>query len=130
MLVTEENIYSNCGIDSPASVILWDLVKDNKKTRNRIITIIKNYQAYYKSLDDIKDPKIRIHLHNLIMHTAKLITIKAVQPKINTYLGNVLQFIYKKSLENANKHRKTERLRKKLHAALRKSYNIESPYFI
>lgn len=95
----EENIYTNTGINSPASKTLWELVKDDVKIRNRIISIIKIYKNYYKCLSDIKNIQVRTHMARLIMQDGNEIELTVSDTKIITYFRNVMRSLYKVCIE-------------------------------
>lgn len=119
----EENIYTNTGIDTPAASTLWKLVKDDVRLRNRVIAIIKNYQRYYVSLSDVKNAKARMHFIKMIAAEADNIALNVEEPKITTYLRNVLKYIYRKALDDAIIAWKAED-KKRLHASIRKQLTL------
>lgn len=102
----EENIYTNTGINSSAAKTLWELVKDDVKIRNRIISIIKIYKNYYKCISDIKNIQVRTHIARLIMQDGNKIDLSVSNPKIITYFRNVIRSLYKLCIEEIKEDRK------------------------
>lgn len=119
----EEDIYTNTGVNTPAALTLWKLVKDDVKLRNRVVYIISLYRNYYKGLSDIKNVKTRTHMIRLVMREGEKQLLKTTDPKVATYFKNVMKYIYRKALEETKEDWKIEDS-KKLHASVRSQYTL------
>jgi hypothetical protein len=104
----EETIYTAGGIDSLAGDYLWEMVKHDKKNRNRVLSVINEYHTYYKSLSKV-NPRIRKHLFRLIMQEGDDIVESKKYP-YSTFLRNVLKSIYKKNMRKADEEQRAAKL--------------------
>jgi hypothetical protein len=95
----EENIYTSTGINTPAAMTLWKLVRDDVKLRNRVIAVINTYRNYYKCLSDIKNVKVRVHMMRVLLHSSEKEVFDSQDKKVETYFHNVLTYIYRKAIK-------------------------------
>lgn len=108
----EEDISTSTGVNTPAAMTLWKLVKDDVKLRNRVISIISTYKNYYKCLSDIKNVKVRTHMIILLMKSGEAELLDTTDAKVNSYFKNVMKYLYRISMEETNEDWKVENSKK------------------
>ncbi len=118
----EEDIYTSTGVNTPAALTLWKLVKDDTKSRNKVISVISTYRNYYKCLSDIKNVKVRTHMIRLLMQKGEQ-EVLDLNPKIATYFHNVMKYIYRIAMEETKADWEVEN-KKKLHSSVRSQYTL------
>ncbi len=103
----EDNLYTIKGLGGKAAECLWDMIKHDRKLRNRVLSILDESSKYYKALDSVVDFRIRKHLCTLVQLEADNIGSQAYfQKDISTFLRNVLKQMYKKNLQRINEEQR------------------------
>lgn len=104
----EETIYTVCGVDSLAGDYLWEMVKTDERKKNRVLSVVNEYNTYYKSLAKV-NPRVRKHLFRLIMLEGDA-RIEELDYPYSSFLRNVLKTIYKKNMRNADEEQRAAKL--------------------
>ena len=87
----EENLETTFGLNSPASETLWKIIKDEPESKRFIFSLLNKTIAYFKSLESVKDIRVRRHLMVLLYNDFRSRTN-------NSYLKNIISSIYRENL--------------------------------
>ena len=104
-----ENIATTCGIKSKCAEVLWEKVKDSKKDRNRVLSVLCEHTIYYKALYKIPDFRTRKYLMRLVMNEGDKVVAEQ-NYSYGSYLRNVLRVLYRTHIEKVQKEHNEKKL--------------------